>query len=144
MIVPSVLCGIGNGRLLRKYPRTCLFSSRVSNNRFLITIASTTWSHVSSPTPHNNESLPTILIQCAPHTSHYDDVIMTTIASQTTSLTVVYSIVYSGVDQRKHQSSASLAFVQGIHRRPVNSPHKGPVTRKLFPFDDVIMAITFL
>ena len=40
---------------------------------------------------------------------------------------------------RKHQSSASLAFVRGIHRRPVNSPHKGPVTRKMFPFDDVIM-----
>ena len=44
-----------------------------------------------------------------------------------------------GADQRKHQSSASLAFVRGIHRRPVNSPHKGPVTRKMFPFDDVIM-----
>ena len=70
---------------------------------------------------------------------HYDDVIMTTLASQITSLTVVYSIVYSAVDQRKHQSSASLAFVRGIHRRPVNSPHKGPVTRKMFPFDDVIM-----
>ena len=66
---------------------------------------------------------------------HYIDVIMTTMASQITSLTVVYSIVYSGADQRKHQSSASLAFVWG----PVNSPHKGPVTRKMFPFDDVIM-----
>ena len=42
-------------------------------------------------------------------------------------------------DQRKHQSSASLASVRGIHRRPVNSPHKWPVTRKMFPFDDVIM-----
>ena len=50
-----------------------------------------------------------------------------------------YSTVYSGVDQRKHQSSASLAFVQGIHRGPANSPHKWPVTRKMFPFDDVIM-----
>ena len=48
--------------------------------------------------------------------NHYDDVIMTTLASQITSLTVVYSIAYSGVDQRKHQSSASLAFVRGIHR----------------------------
>ena len=54
-------------------------------------------------------------------------------------LTIVYSIVYSGTDQGKHQSSASLAFVRGIHRAPVNSPHKGPVTRKMFPFDDVIM-----
>ena len=40
---------------------------------------------------------------------------------------------------RKHQSSASLAFVRGIHRSPVNSPHKRPVTRKMFPIDDVIM-----
>ena len=55
-------------------------------------------------------------------------------------LTIVYSTVYSGAYQRKHQSSASLAFVRGIHRWPVNYPHKGPVTRKLFPFDDVIMA----
>ena len=70
---------------------------------------------------------------------HYDDVIMTMLASQITSLTVVYSIVYSGVNQRKHQSSASLAFVWEIHRGPVNFPHKWPVTRKMFPFDDVIM-----
>ena len=64
---------------------------------------------------------------------------MTILASHITSLTVVYSIVYLGVDQRKHQSSASLAFVRGIHRGPVNSPNKWPVTRKMFPFDDVIM-----
>ena len=68
--------------------------------------------------------------------THYDDVIMTMLASQITSLTVVYSIVYSGVNQRKHQSSASLAFVREIHRGPVNFPHKWPVTRKMFPFDD--------
>ena len=70
---------------------------------------------------------------------HYGDVIMDEIASQITSLTIFYSTVYSDVDQRKHQSSASLAFVRGIHRGPVNSPHKWPVTRKMFPFDDVIM-----
>ena len=70
---------------------------------------------------------------------HYGDVIMGTMPSQITSLMIVYSAVYSGTDQRKHQSSASLAFVRGIHRRPVNSPHKRPVTRKKFPFDDVIM-----
>ena len=62
-------------------------------------------------------------------------------ASQITSLTVVYSIIYLGADQIKHQSSVSLAFVRGIHRWPVNSPHKGPVTRKMFPFDDVIMLL---
>ena len=62
------------------------------------------------------------------------------IASQITSLSIVYSTVYSSADQRKQQSSASLAFVWGIHRGPVNSPHKWPVTRKMFPFDDVIMS----
>ena len=72
-------------------------------------------------------------------TRHYSDVIMSTMASQITSLTIVYSNVYSGADQRKRQSSSSLAFVRGIHRWPVNSPHTGPVTRKMFPFDDVIM-----
>ena len=65
-------------------------------------------------------------------------------ASQITSLTIVYSNVYSGSDQRKHQSSASLAFVRGIHRGPVNSPHKWPVTRKMFPFDDVIMRMRYI
>ena len=69
---------------------------------------------------------------------------MSMIASQITSLTHVYSTVYLGADQRKHQCSASLAFVRGIHRRPVNSPHKAPVTRKMFPFDDVIMNFTYL
>ena len=64
---------------------------------------------------------------------------MSTMASQITSLTIVYSTVYSGADQRKHQRSATLGFVREIHRWPVNSPHKGPVTRKMFPFDDVIM-----
>ena len=64
---------------------------------------------------------------------------MGTMASKITSLTIVYTTVYSGADQSKHQSSASLAFVWGIHRGPVNSPHKWPVTRKMFPFDDVIM-----
>ena len=70
---------------------------------------------------------------------HYNDVIMGAIAYQVTSLTIVYSAVYSDADQRKHQSFASLAFVRGIHRGPVNSPHKWPVTRKIFPFDAVIM-----
>ena len=68
---------------------------------------------------------------------------MSTIASQITSLTIVYWIVYSGADQRKHQSSASLAFVWGIHRWTVNSPQKRPVTEKMFPFDDDIMETVF-
>ena len=73
---------------------------------------------------------------------HPNDVIMSAMASQITSLTIVYSTLYSGADQRKHQSSAPLAFVRGIHRWPANSQHKGPVMRKMFPFDDVIMGIT--
>ena len=64
---------------------------------------------------------------------------MGVVASQITTLTIVYSTDYSDADQRKRQSSASLAFVRGIHRGPMNSPHKWPVTRKMFPFDDVIM-----
>ena len=70
---------------------------------------------------------------------HYCDVIMRAMAFQTTDVSIVYSIVWSGVDQRKHQSSASLAFVRRIHWWPVKSPHKGSVTCKMFPFDDVIM-----
>ena len=70
---------------------------------------------------------------------HYSDVIMGAIASQITGLTIAYAIIYSGADQRKHQSSVSLALVRGIHRSPVNSPHKWPETRKMLPFDDVIM-----
>ena len=61
------------------------------------------------------------------------------IASQITGVSIVYSTVCSSADQRKHQNSASLAFVRGIHRWPVNSSHKGPVKLKMFPFDDVIM-----
>ena len=53
--------------------------------------------------------------------------------------TIVYSTVCSGADQTKHQSSASLAFMRGIHRWPVNFPHKWQVTQKMLPFDDVIM-----
>ena len=63
---------------------------------------------------------------------------MSAMASQITGVAIVCSTVCSS--QRKHQSSASLAFVRGIHRWPVASSHKGPVTRKMFPFDDVIVS----
>ena len=85
--------------------------------------------------PHSSECLWETFL------NHYNDVIMDAIASQITSLTIVYSTVYSDADQRKHQSCASLAFVRGIHRGPVNSLHKWQVTRKMFPFDDVIMFV---
>ena len=73
------------------------------------------------------------------HLNHYSDVIMGAMASQITNIAIVYSTVNPGAAQRNHQSSASLAFVWGIHRWPVNSPHKWPVTQKMFPFDGVIM-----
>ena len=96
---------------------------------------------------HQGYSINTVLIIQLPRCQltnlarcgYYSDVIMSSIASQITSLAIVYSSVYSGANQRKRQSSASLAFVWWIHRSPVNSPHKGPVMRKMFPFDDVIM-----
>ena len=96
------------------------------------------------PIKNQDHYLPRLMIQCpiiclVVRSHHYGDVIMGPITSQITSLTIVYSTVYSDADQRKHQSSASLAFVWVIHRGSVNSPHKWPVTRKMFPFDDVIM-----
>ena len=63
---------------------------------------------------------------------HYNDAIMSVMAYQITSLMIVYSRIYSGVDKRKHQGSVSLAFVRGIHLWPVNSLHKGPVMWKCF------------
>ena len=74
-----------------------------------------------------------------PFNTYYNDVIMSPKASPICSLKIAYSTVYSGADQRKHQSSASLAFVRVIHRGPVNFPHKWPVTQRMYPFADVIM-----
>ena len=71
--------------------------------------------------------------------SHYGDIIMGVMASQITSVTIVYSIVYSGADKKKTLKLHVTGFCEGNDRLPVNSPHKGPVTRKMFPFDDVIM-----
>ena len=104
----------------------------------------THWSYVFPvPTHPNVLFIPAQVHRhpCVPYQFHYNDVIMGTMASEITSLIIVYSTVYSGADQRKHQSSASLVFVRGIHLGPVNSPHKWPVTRKMFPFDDVIMVL---
>ena len=71
--------------------------------------------------------------------NHYNDDIMSAMVSQITSPTIVYWTLYSSAEQRKHQNSASLAFVRGIHQRLVNSLHRGPVTRKIFLYDDVTM-----
>ena len=71
----------------------------------------------------------------------YNDVIMTVMASQIPASRLFTQPFIQGADRRKHQSSAPGAFVRGIRRWPVNSPHKWPVTRKMFPFDDIIMRI---
>ena len=81
-------------------------------------------------------------VACQMGVFHYNDVIMSATAFQITSLTTVYSTDHSGTDQRKHQISASLAFVRRIHWWSVNSPYIGSVTRKMLPFDDVIMWIS--
>ena len=71
-------------------------------------------------------------------TMHCSEVIMSAMVSQITGVLIFCSAVCSGA-YKKHQISASLDFVRGIHRGTVGSPYKGPVTRKMFPFDDVIM-----
>ena len=71
--------------------------------------------------------------------NHYGDIIMSAMTSQITDIWIVCLTTCSGADQRKHQSSMSLAFVRGIHQWPVDSPHKEPVTRKMFPYDDLFM-----
>ena len=72
---------------------------------------------------------------------HYSEVIMGMMASEINGVSIVCSTVCSGSDQRNLQSPASLAFVRGIHRSPVDSPHKEPVTRQMFPFHDVTMSL---
>ena len=74
---------------------------------------------------------------------HYSDITLSVIVYQITGISTVCSTVYSGAHHTKYPSPASLAFVRGIHRRPADSPHKGPATWKMFPFDDVIMKPTF-
>ena len=71
---------------------------------------------------------------------YYNDAIMSAMASQIIGVSNVCSTFCSVVNQRKHPISASLTFVRGIHRSPVDSPHKGTVTRKTFPFNNVIIA----
>ena len=73
---------------------------------------------------------------------HYSDVIMNAIALQIIGVSIVCSSVFFRRRSKKHQSSALLAFVSGIHQWPMDSPHRGPVTRKMFPFDDIIMIIS--
>ena len=97
--------------------------------------ASTCWYIVTLSLAYNSHQTPYCL--------YITDVIMSVMASQITGALIVYSTVCLGANQRKHQSSASLTFVRWIHRRPVYFPHKWPVTRKTFLFNDVIMVLLF-
>ena len=63
---------------------------------------------------------------------HYSDVMMMAMVSQIIGVSIVCSTVCSSADQRKHQSSESLAFVRGTHRWSIDFHHKGAVTRKCF------------
>ena len=73
----------------------------------------------------------------------YSDIIMSVMASQTTGVSIVSTVHSIRRRSKKTSNSASLAFVKGIHRWPVNSPHKGPVTRKMLPFDDVVIRVRY-
>ena len=84
----------------------------------------TTFCMIVCPSIFFSIHLPTILLVCISIcmcATHYNDVIISTMASPITSLTDVYSTIHSGTDERKHQSSASLALVRVIHWWPVNS-----------------------
>ena len=119
---------------------SCLNCFRVRHEWVIQTHSLCTYDYLSMPSIHlmaTRDLLDHLFL------IHYGDIVMGTVASQITSLTIVYSTIYSGADQRNHQSFALLAYVWGIHRGPVNSPHNWPVTRKMFPFDDVIMTYWF-
>ena len=108
-----------------------------------VTFFQTYWTQIFNSSPRWEEEfflapsmsyVEPLKLQCCAQYSivHYNNIIMSVMVSQITSITIVYSTGYSGTDQRKHQSSASLAFVRRIRQWPVNSPHKGPVTWKWF------------
>ena len=98
-------------------------------------------SHPPSPQPppvHKPHTPPILILNT---NLHYKDVITSAMVTRIISLTIVYSTVYSGADQRKQQSSASLAFLGEFSGHRWIPRSKGPVTRKMFPFDVVIMSI---
>ena len=103
----------------------------------LFTLCYAEWTYNLACRSYKPDKSPTMVTENV--VVHYIDVIMTTVASQITSLVVVYSIVYSGADERKHQKLCVTGLCTGNSPGPVNSPHKGPVTLEMFPFDDVIM-----
>ena len=110
----------------------CQISMRLVKYRHTLGIFESSWDLIKHFRGYWHDRLTVI---------HYSDVKMGAMASQITGVSIVCSVVCSGADQIKHQSSASLAFVMTIHRWPVNSPQNGPVARKMFEFSDVIMSL---
>ena len=92
----------------------------------------------SSPVNVNDDNTLSIS-KCKGWWHHYSDVTVSAMTSRITNISPVCLTVCPGAHQRKHQSSASLAFVRGIHHWPADSTRKEPVTWNMFPFDDVIM-----
>ena len=127
----------------------------IAQGRFtnIILSPSTQWcvcviinTHKTPTCPYSNDTSTVLMISGSSFffkhviCEHYSDV-MGPMASSITSLMIVYWTVYSGADQRKHQIPGALVFVRGIRRWPVNSSHKGPVTLKMLPFDDIMMKV---
>ena len=92
------------------------------------------WRHMVSCTTALFGSMASFFLPLAAIVIHCIYVIMSAMASQNTGISIVFLTVCSYADQRKYQSSASLAFVRGLHRWPMNSQHEGPATLKIFPF----------
>ena len=97
--------------------------------RFIICCATCRISGNNSDFPSTSAFIQLVMCSDVLKMKHYSDFIMSAMASRITGVSIVFSVVCSGTDQRKYQGSASL----------VDSPHKGPVTQRMFSFDGVIM-----
>ena len=118
------------------FPHQRFIEKRVVPNMAAVFILATWWEAAVlsflSPRKHHVQNKQRCIVCIEIYDTHYIDVIMTTLASQITSPTVVYWTVYSDADQRKHQSSASLAFLKGIHRDRWIPRTKGQLRGKCF------------
>ena len=129
-VITLALCGFPSQRASNTYTFLDFANGAL---RFAVSVKKPWRIWLNKWYPHEINRIPELCVD------HYSDVTMGAMASRITILPIVYFTVYSGEYHRKHQSSASLAFLRGIHQWPVNSQHKWPVTRKMVPFDDVIM-----
>ena len=101
-----------------------------------MTISSPLWHKRNTSLWYNELSMPlswiNYITKTRPNVDRYSGVIMSAMASLITSVTIICSNICSGAEQRKHQNSASLSFVRGIHRWPVVSRTKGQWPGKCF------------